>query len=308
MIRKILRKAALCIPPIGRLYDDRNRLRQELLEIRTRSPSRYYPYFYLGNRNALVFTSKGRPIFVHTQTFDLCLKLISEGQWEPSTESVIRRHLRPGDTVVEIGCNHGHHSLAICEEIGPRGKLYGFEANPEIFPLLRKTLTYNDFHHRAELFNLAIGNQRGQVPFCFDRRDFSGGWVGQTEDREHVNSTVPMSRLDDVLAHVSHINMLRMDIEGSEGNAIKGGIDLIKRSPNLTIISEWNPGYLLRAGSDPEEIAELLSSIGFRASRINGDASLRLFQPRSCQSYSTATCFSKKVRKGTFAKPILAAS
>jgi FkbM family methyltransferase len=310
MVRKLARGLALLIPPIARLYDDRNRLRDEAAHrtlgdwptpsewARTLGdwptppqwarwdPCRANRYFYLGDGIALVFTDKNRPIFLSTRESHLALRLITEGAWEQGIALVIRRHLHPGDTVVEIGCNHGCHSLAICEEIGPSGKLYGFEANPRIFHLLNRTLVYNDFWpQRSLLFNFAAGNRVGEVPFIIPKLDIAGGWVARTDDPFLINpsmkttveqsvSAVEMRRLDDVLADLPKIDMLRMDVEGSEGNVILGGLKLIKRSPRLTIISEWDPGYLRRADSDPAEIADLLSSIGFRAAVINGDASL----------------------------------
>jgi FkbM family methyltransferase len=305
MLRKLARELAFLIPPIARLYNDRNRLREEAAsrplgdapasalgdwpapsEWARWDPYRANRYFYLGDGIALVFTIKNRPIYLSTRESHLALRLITQGAWEQGIALVIRRYLRPGDTVVEIGCNHGSHSLAICEEIGPSGKLYGFEANPRIFHLLRLTLVYNDFHpQRSLLFNFAAGNRVGEVPFIIPKLDVAGGWVSTDDDPfiinpsmqttvEQIKSTVQMRRLDDVLADLPKIDMLRMDIEGSEGSAILGGLDLIKRSPRLTIISEWDPGYLQRAKTDPAELARLLSSLGFRAAVINGDATL----------------------------------
>jgi len=303
MLRKLARRLALLIPPIARLYDDRNRLRDEMAhravggvqslgdwptpsEWARWDPFRANRYYYLGGGIALVFTNKNRPIFLSTRESHLALRLITQGAWEQGVALAIRRHLDPGDTVVEIGCNHGCHSLAICEEIGPSGKLYGFEANPRIFHLLRLTLLYNDFHpQRSLLFNFAAGNRVGEVPFIIPKLDIAGGWVSTADDPfiinpsmqttvEQIKSAVEMRRLDDVLSDLPKIDMLRMDIEGSEGNAILGALELIKRSPRLTIISEWDPGYLWRAKTDPAELAHLLSSLGFRAAVINGDASL----------------------------------
>jgi FkbM family methyltransferase len=46
--------------------------------------------------------------------------------------------------------------------------------------------------------------------------------------------------LDDALVNETSIDFLKMDAEGSECNILLGARDILKRSPNMKIIMEWN--------------------------------------------------------------------
>ena len=63
-----------------------------------------------------------------------------------------------------------------------------------------------------------------------------------------------------------------MDIEGSEILAIQGAKRLIENSPNLKIVTEWNPEFLSRYG-EPAELIDYLFSQGFSAYTINQNGS-----------------------------------
>lgn len=55
----------------------------------------------------------------------------------------IERFLRRGDTVVEVGAGIGEHTLALARRVGPGGRVWAFEADPELFRLLSRNLGLN---------------------------------------------------------------------------------------------------------------------------------------------------------------------
>src|SRR5262249_1034186 len=55
------------------------------------------------------------------------------------------------------------------------------------------------------------------------------------------------------------IDVLKMDIEGSEAAAILGGRELIRNSPDLRIIMEWWPGHVNRSPRRREQIGAMWS-------------------------------------------------
>ena len=69
--------------------------------------------------------------------------------------------------------------------------------------------------------------------------------------------------LDAELAHqIGTVDLLHMDIEGSEPLALHGGQALIERSPNLKIITEWSVG-MMGARADVGEYVAWLVEQGF---------------------------------------------
>ncbi|HEY3123578.1 MAG TPA: FkbM family methyltransferase, partial [Thermoanaerobaculia bacterium] len=57
-------------------------------------------------------------------------------------ESVVwaRRLIRPGMTVLDLGAHVGYYSRLFSGLVGPKGKVYAFEASPENQTMLRRNL------------------------------------------------------------------------------------------------------------------------------------------------------------------------
>jgi FkbM family methyltransferase len=196
-----------------------------------------------------------------------------DGIWEEAIEASILSLLHQDETVVEVGCNMGYHTLAMCEKIGRGGRLYGFEANPEVYRLLLLSLEYNDFNLQAITHNFAVSDHEGVAQLAYRPGQIGSGSIVAGVHRQFATDVVDVQtrKLDDVLDDVSDVAMLRMDAEGSEPLIVRGAERLISRSPNLKIVTEWSPGMM--AGSvDVNAYVDGLDAMGFRAWRIDGKA------------------------------------
>jgi FkbM family methyltransferase len=228
-------------------------------------------YAYLGQGIGVTRTHRGHRIFVYTRDLALAPHIVMAGIWEWAVEQAVLKLVASGDTVVEVGCNMGYHSLAICERLGRDGRFFGFEANPELFRLLRWSIDHNDFGGRASLFNHAVTQTQGEVQFTFDPQAVGGGHVLTELRTEPEVITVPGIPLDETLIELGGVSLLRMDVEGFEPMVIRGARRLIERSPDIAIVAEWSvPMMSIRV--DLASFVEELEKAGFRAWRINGDA------------------------------------
>src|SRR2546423_2375718 len=61
-------------------------------------------------------------------------------QWPVYGEKAIRRALKAGDTVFDIGAHVGVYTTLFSHLVGPQGKVYAFEPNTEVLPALRRTV------------------------------------------------------------------------------------------------------------------------------------------------------------------------
>ena len=62
------------------------------------------------------------------------------------------------------------------------------------------------------------------------------------------------------------MSIIKLDIEGSEGKAIEGGIDLIIKYHVPLIFIEWTPGLLRLKGTDPKTFLLIFENNGYRIS------------------------------------------
>ncbi len=65
------------------------------------------------------------------------------GTYEPHDSSLVRNYLKPGMTVMDIGANIGYYSLMASQIIGPAGRVFSFEPNPELGRNLEQTIRDN---------------------------------------------------------------------------------------------------------------------------------------------------------------------
>ncbi len=230
---------------------------------------------YLGDSVGVALTHFGRKIFLPGADFGMTPNIALHGRWEPHVEQTLRALLKPGMQVAEVGANVGFHTLVMAEAVGATGHIHAFEPYPKVARLLRHTLRINRFAERVTLHEAAALHEAGEMTFAVDP-DHAGSAhlaipVALPDYSERF--TVPALRLDDVLAELPALDLLRMDAEGTEGLALIGAQALIERSPRLVVIAEWSPAMLAPRG-DVAELTAWLVSLGFRFRRIERDGLL----------------------------------
>jgi FkbM family methyltransferase len=237
------------------------------------------PPIFLGDR-VYAHTHRGERIFLIPGDVDLTPAVLDGLEFEPHVANAIVSAIRPGDTVVDAGCNIGHHTLVMANAVGLNGKIYAFEANPEVHRLLLATLMVNHYTTfqsigRVELFNEAVADKAGVLTLVQAPNNFGSGNL-VTDDPQSEFGTgytkrveVPTVALDDKLAHVAKVDFLHMDIEGAEPLALRGARQLLERSQDIRVITEWSNHMMAAMADVPAHIA-WLGSQGFRFWRIAG--------------------------------------
>jgi len=122
-------------------------------------------------------------------------------------ETFLRRYLRPGDVVVDVGANFGLTALAAFTTVGPRGQMHAFEPHPRIFRFLLGNIELNGAEAVVTPYNLALGERAGTVFLTDERADDQNSVSPDT-----TGLRVPMSTLDDAVAQLPRIALLKIDV------------------------------------------------------------------------------------------------
>lgn len=241
------------------------------------SQSLRHRYAYLGNNRGVTYTFDGHKIFVDTRDVGLTPHLVLNGVWERAIEQVIKRMVKPGNTVLEVGANMGYHTLAMAAVIGPQGKIHTFEANPDLVQLLKATIAINGYDDRITLLPVAASDREGTLSFAYDPLYIGGGHIMRASEQPKggVQITVPTVTIDKQFQDLKSIDFLRMDAEGAEPLVIRGAKQLLGRSPNVKIVVEWST-LMMGAHCNLQGFVDEMSGDGFRFWRINGDETLSL--------------------------------
>jgi FkbM family methyltransferase len=139
----------------------------------------------------------------------------------------------PSDSVIlDIGANIGV-TAAMAARLSNAGAIYCVEPSPRAFACLKAMADANGFHH-VSCIQSAMGSSPGTMFLAeYDTMAFSHASDSGTE--------VPVQTLDDLVAQLAleRIDLIKLDVEGSELEVLKGGHSAIRRF-DPTVFMEFN--------------------------------------------------------------------
>jgi FkbM family methyltransferase len=214
------------------------------------SGSRSVPFYHCSGE-LVVQTIHGFSMVVDGKDLRVTPELVFKGQYELAEENFLRRTVKGGDWVIDVGSNIGTVSLLAAQKVGPFGRVFSFEPNPRAAKLMTKSLVMNLIHERVVQREVAVGSQRGKVPLTYVPEYLGGGQVGGgIEASTSLNSVeklgneraivldVPCVRLDEEFPVDLPIKLLKIDAGGLEGEVLKGADRLLQRRCIDVIIVE----------------------------------------------------------------------
>jgi FkbM family methyltransferase len=178
-----------------------------------------------------------------------------------------RRLCRPGSVVLDVGANLGLYALVAAEQVGAKGRVHAFEADPDNIRLLQGSAALNQYSNLS-IHGQAVTNHSGSVKL-FLRPEHKGDSQLSYNGPDRKFVTVPATTLDEALSPEPHVDLIKFDIQGAEALAIQGMHSILAASPGLKVITEFWPQGLARCGMEPAEFLDWWRSKGFSLSRID---------------------------------------
>ena len=106
---------------------------------------------YLGDHRALTRTAHGHAIFIDTRDLRTGPRLLLDGTAHSLCAESLRRVVRPGMTVLEVGAGFGELTLLTGELVGESGRVIAFEPDEGRARLLVDSLEANGFTSRTSV-------------------------------------------------------------------------------------------------------------------------------------------------------------
>jgi FkbM family methyltransferase len=212
---------------------------------------------------------------------------------ERREESLLRQHVRPGMTVVDMGANVGFYTEQFSRLVGPTGKVHAFEPDPFCAELLRDRSRRLRLTN-VEVENAALGAQGGQTTLFCSNRDRAENCTHPFNPGVPVEAVqVAVLTLDDYCRNrkIDRIDVVKMDVEGDEVSVLRGMKETMARTPPAWMFIEFSPAHLRGAGSSPEEFWSLLAESGYRFYSIEGRGELRPIRDTSAYTERQAHSF-----------------
>ena len=212
-------------------------------------------------RGITLLTLDDFDLYVQEHDWDIGENLIETKLYEPHVTSFLKEHLQEGMTFVDVGANIGFFTLTAATKVGKSGKVIAVECNPRNVELIYMSLHRNELDH-VTVYPFAVGDTQKLMSFSWG---FSNGFVDELLKNDEEAFIVQAVTLDSLLKNETRVDVVKMDIEGSEAKAWQGMQETIAKH-HPVFLMEFFPALLERvSGVKGDEFLNSVFASGYSA-------------------------------------------
>ncbi len=166
--------------------------------------------------------------------------------------------IKPGDTVLDVGANHGMHTLAFANFVGPEGTVFAFEPQTIMSQILCANVIINRLTN-VKTYNLPVSNDYCnniiKIPELNPEATANFGGLSLTDYAPTYNY-LPSIRIDDL--KLSKCDLMKIDVEGHEWAVLLGATDTIAKYKPILYMENNRP-------EQAQRVKEFLEFHGYAA-------------------------------------------
>jgi len=213
---------------------------------------------------------------------------------------ILDKIIKPGMVFLDIGANIGEISLFAAKRVGSKGKVISFEPFKQLSRVLKKNLEINNFT-QGTVIEKGLLDEMCVLPVFNSKKPFSDGTqhdglisIYKSHVRNQEVDQIEVTTLDRFVDtnNLEQVDIIKIDIEGSELAALRGGLVTLRRFKPVLII-EVQEETSLAAGYKQGDILEILEPIGYRFERIGRKGKRIPISKDKLKSFQNIVCLPK---------------
>ncbi len=163
------------------------------------------------------------------------------GCWEPELSELLKRHLPTDGTFIDIGANIGYHSLFAVTVVGKEGMVMAFEPLPRLQDQFRRSIEVNSFRNIL-IEPVALSDTFGDATLSLVEENIGASSIKDVAKERAVGGSVSVqvTTLDSYLDKFDRVDVIKIDIEGAEYEALSGAEALLRKFKPVVIL-EFSP-------------------------------------------------------------------
>jgi len=225
--------------------------------MRIKGAIKYKVYNRLG-----YFNYFGQKVFFPKDS--LIFKLACEqGIYDTKLLKYIKHFLKKDTTFFDVGTNIGLISLPIVTEKNFSGNVVSFEPTPSVLLHLKKTRELSPNKDKWKIIECAVTDFNGEIDFSV-KNDVDSAYFGVSSSSDEQKIKVACNTLDEIWKQLNmpEVSVIKIDIEGYDFFALKGGAECIKKNRPVIFI-EWYEEYITRYGLTHKHLLNLCKNYSY---------------------------------------------
>ena len=144
--------------------------------------------------------------------------------------------INKGDIVVDAGAHLGLFTVKASKIVGNNGKVIAIEPEPENLEILKKNIKLNKLKN-VIIVNRGIWSSKKDLKMNKGQYNRSHTFIDDHPEKTSEGLILQVDTLDDILKelNIEKVDFIKMDIEGSEVEALDGMKEVFKFKPNMVI-------------------------------------------------------------------------
>ena len=225
-------------------------------------------YWHLRPSGVLLINVQGSKMFVDSRDIGVAPFLLEWGFYEKYETELFKKLIRKGMVVVDVGANIGYYTLLAARCVGEGGKVFAFEPDPYSYSLLHRNIEVNRYENVIPV-RKAVFSKSGRMKLFLDKNNLGGHSLSEANVDKSSSIMIEATTLDDYFKNTDYkIDVIKMDVQGSEMDVLEGMTNIINQNDNLRIVTEFWPLGLRNCGSSPTDFLNKLIDCGFTLYQI----------------------------------------
>jgi FkbM family methyltransferase len=173
-------------------------------------------------------------------------------------------NLRPDDVFYDLGANRGIYTC-LGGQVLSGGCVVAFEADPRTVKQLRANVALNDLESRVTICQRAVAAESERTAFFANSGSTGSSLIKSSEDghAERIEVDAVALRPFRVDRGLPAPDVLKIDIEGAEFDALRGMSITAENDVPRLIYCEVHRDALANFGAEPDDVVDRLEELGF---------------------------------------------
>jgi FkbM family methyltransferase len=228
-------------------------------------------YWHLKPSGIVLIDVQGSKMYVDSRDTGVAPFLLEWGFYEKYETKLFKKLIEKGMVVVDVGANIGYYTLLAARFLSEEGKVVAFEPDPYNYSLLCRNIELNGYRNVIPV-RKAVFSKPGKMKLFLDKSNLGGHSLSEANVDKGASITIETTSLDDYFKNTDcKIDVIKMDVQGSEMEVLEGMANIINQNYDLKIITEFWPLGLRNSGSSPTDFLNKLIGCGFALYQIGKD-------------------------------------